>query len=84
MDSIKMSLFEIGLGGVDWIGLAQDRYSWIDIVNTVMKFGFYKMLGNNRVVTQLVATGVVLSSTELVSELDVPYKLINLNVAHAI
>jgi hypothetical protein len=26
MDNIKMDLLEIGLGGVDWIGLAQDRY----------------------------------------------------------
>jgi hypothetical protein len=25
MDNIKMDLSEIGLGGVDWIGLAQDR-----------------------------------------------------------
>jgi hypothetical protein len=24
-DNIKMDLLEIGLGGVDWIGLAQDR-----------------------------------------------------------
>jgi hypothetical protein len=26
-DNIKMELLEIGLGGVDWIGLAQDSYS---------------------------------------------------------
>jgi hypothetical protein len=25
--NIKMDLLEIGLGGVDWIGLAQGRYS---------------------------------------------------------
>jgi hypothetical protein len=25
MDNIKMDLLVIGLGGVDWIGLAQDR-----------------------------------------------------------
>jgi hypothetical protein len=24
----KMDLLEVGLGVVDWIGLAQDRYSW--------------------------------------------------------
>jgi hypothetical protein len=27
VDSIKMNLIEKGRGGVDWIGLAQDRYS---------------------------------------------------------
>jgi hypothetical protein len=26
IDNIKMDLLEIGLGGVDWIGLAQDRF----------------------------------------------------------
>jgi hypothetical protein len=28
MDNIKMNLLETGLGGVDWIGLAQDRQRW--------------------------------------------------------
>jgi hypothetical protein len=28
VDSIKMDLLEIGWGGVDWIGLAQDRDNW--------------------------------------------------------
>jgi hypothetical protein len=31
-----MDLFEIGGGGVDWIGLAQDRYRWRALVNAVM------------------------------------------------
>jgi hypothetical protein len=31
-----MDLLEIGLGVVDWIGLAQDRYSWTTLVNSVM------------------------------------------------
>jgi hypothetical protein len=31
-----MDLLEMGLGGVDWIGLAQDRYRWRALVNTVM------------------------------------------------
>jgi hypothetical protein len=31
-----VGLVEIGLGGVDWIGLAQDRYSWRALVNSVM------------------------------------------------
>jgi hypothetical protein len=31
-----MDLLEIGLNVVDWIGLAQDRYMWRDLVNSVM------------------------------------------------
>jgi hypothetical protein len=30
------NLSEIGLGGMDWIGLAQDRYRWRALVNSVM------------------------------------------------
>jgi hypothetical protein len=36
IDNIKMDLLEIGLGAVDWIGLAQDRYGWRARVNLVM------------------------------------------------
>jgi hypothetical protein len=36
VDNIKMILLEIGLNVVDWIGLAQDRYRWRALVNTVM------------------------------------------------
>jgi hypothetical protein len=31
-----MDLLGIGLCGVDWIGLAQDRYRWRALVNTVI------------------------------------------------
>jgi hypothetical protein len=31
-----MDLAEIGWGDVDWIGLAQGRYRWRALVNTVM------------------------------------------------
>jgi hypothetical protein len=34
--NIKMDLLEIGMGIVDWIGLAQDRYRWRALVNSVM------------------------------------------------
>jgi hypothetical protein len=34
---IKMDLLEIGWGGVDWAGLAQDRSKWRALVNAVMK-----------------------------------------------
>jgi hypothetical protein len=36
VDNIKMDLREIGLDGVDWIELAQDRDQWRAFVNTVM------------------------------------------------
>jgi hypothetical protein len=35
-DNIKMANREIGLEGVDWIRLAQDRGRWRALVNTVM------------------------------------------------
>jgi hypothetical protein len=36
VDNIKMDLLEIGWGGVDCIGLAQDRDKWRPLVNAVM------------------------------------------------
>jgi hypothetical protein len=39
MDNIKMDLLEIGLSVVDWIGLAQDRYRWRALVNSVINLG---------------------------------------------
>jgi hypothetical protein len=35
-DGIRMDLKEISCGSVDWIQLAQDRYWWPALVNTVM------------------------------------------------
>jgi hypothetical protein len=35
-ENIKMDLREIGLGGMDWIDLAQDRDQWRALVNTLM------------------------------------------------
>jgi hypothetical protein len=35
-DWIKMNLKEVGLGGVEWIDLAQDRDRWWAVVNVVM------------------------------------------------
>jgi hypothetical protein len=34
-DNIKIDRLEIGWGGVDWIGLAQDRDKWRALVNAV-------------------------------------------------
>jgi hypothetical protein len=36
IDNIKMDLSEIGWSVVDWIGLAQDRYRWRALMNSVM------------------------------------------------
>jgi hypothetical protein len=36
VDSIKIDLLEIDWGGVDWVGLAQDRDKWRALVNVVM------------------------------------------------
>jgi hypothetical protein len=35
VNNIKMDLLEIGWGGADWIGLAQDRDKWRALVNAV-------------------------------------------------
>jgi len=35
-DNIKMGLQESGCGGMDWIGVAQDRDRWRALVNAVM------------------------------------------------
>jgi hypothetical protein len=37
-DNIKMDLQEVGCGGMDWIGLAQNRDRWQEIGNAVMNF----------------------------------------------
>jgi hypothetical protein len=36
IDNIKVDFLDIGLNVVDWIGLAQDRYRWRALVNSVM------------------------------------------------
>jgi hypothetical protein len=36
IDNIKMDLLEMRVNVVDWIGLAQDRYMWRALVNSIM------------------------------------------------
>jgi hypothetical protein len=38
IDNIMTDLLEIGLGVVDWISLAQDRYRWNALMKAVMDF----------------------------------------------
>jgi hypothetical protein len=38
-NGIRVNLKEIGLGGVDWIRLAQDRDRWRAVVSAAMKLG---------------------------------------------
>jgi hypothetical protein len=39
VDNIEMDLLEIGWGGVDWIGLSQDRDKWRALVNAIINLG---------------------------------------------
>jgi hypothetical protein len=36
VDNIEMDLGEVGWGGVDWIGLAQDRDKWRALVDSLI------------------------------------------------
>jgi hypothetical protein len=62
-----MDFLEIGVSVVDWIGLAQDRYRWRVLVNSVMNLRVPYNSGNYREDAQVVASRAVLSSKELVS-----------------
>jgi predicted nucleotidyltransferase len=62
MDNIKMDVREIEWDAMDWIYLAQDRDQWRAVVNTVMNFGFHKMLGSSCVAAQLASCQEGLSS----------------------
>ena len=35
-DNIKVDLQDVGRGGMDWIGLVQDRERWRALLNAVM------------------------------------------------
>jgi hypothetical protein len=45
IDNIKMELLEIGFSVEDWIGLAEYRYRWRALVNSVMNLRVSKNAG---------------------------------------
>jgi hypothetical protein len=63
-DNIMMDLQEVGCGCMDWIGLAQDRDRWRELVNAVMNLGFNKMRGISLIATNLLASQEGLCSME--------------------
>jgi hypothetical protein len=46
VDNIKMYVVEIGWGGVDWIGLAQDRDKWKAVVTLKVASNARKFLSD--------------------------------------
>jgi hypothetical protein len=44
-DNIRMDLWEIGWGDVNWMHVAQDRDHWRALVNTVMNLRVHKRGG---------------------------------------
>jgi hypothetical protein len=40
VDNIKIDLVETGCGGVDWIGMAQDRDKWGALVKAIVHPNF--------------------------------------------
>jgi hypothetical protein len=45
VDNIKIDLAETGLGGVDWIDMAQERDKWRAFMNAVMNLWVQKNAG---------------------------------------
>jgi hypothetical protein len=62
IDSIKIDLLKTGLSVVDWIGLAQDRYTWRALVNSEMNLRVPSSAGN---LPNGCTTGGLLSGTQL-------------------
>jgi hypothetical protein len=59
---LSLDLGEIGWGGEDWIGLAQDKHKWRAPVNTVTKLWVPENAGT---VSNGYTTGGLLSSSQL-------------------
>jgi hypothetical protein len=57
-----MDLGEVGWGGVDWIGLAQDRNRWRALVNSVLNL---RVLRNARKLSSGLTSSGLSSSAQL-------------------
>jgi hypothetical protein len=44
-DNFEVDIKAVGISGMDWIELTQDRDRWRALVNAVMNFRFHKMQG---------------------------------------
>jgi hypothetical protein len=62
VDDIKMDLREIVWGGVDWIGLAQDKDKWRVLVNVFMNLRVPQNAGK---LSSGLTTGGLSSSAQL-------------------
>jgi hypothetical protein len=62
MDNIRMDRGEVGWGDVDWIGLAQDRNKWRDLVNSILNL---RVPNNVRKLSSGLTTGGLSSSAQL-------------------
>jgi hypothetical protein len=46
-DNVEMDPQKVGCGGMNWVGLAQDRDRWWELVDMVMNLRFTKNAGNS-------------------------------------
>jgi hypothetical protein len=69
-----MELAEIEWGGMDWLGLTQDREKWRGLVNGAMNLQF--LLNDGRLLSGYI-TGGLLSSIQLHR---VSYIMVSLNI----
>jgi hypothetical protein len=67
IDNIKMDVLDIGFGGVDLIGLAQDRFRWRALVNAVMNL---RVQYNAEKLPRDYLTGGLLSGAQLHSQFN--------------
>ena len=66
MDYIKMDLHEVGLEGLDWTDLAEDRDRWQAPLNAEMNLWVDKMRGISWLAEDLLASQEGICSTDLV------------------
>ena len=65
-----MDLREVGLGGVDWTDLAQERGRWRALVNTVINLRVTRVRGISSVAEDVLASQEGLCFMELVVDIS--------------